>query len=135
MEEHEELKISKFSGGVNIQIRLNSLWIDSHNHSRSGLFSKWNCDLDRIWIELSGDLKESEYEQYKKSFDEHDSKICKTGCFDDDLIDEFKTITKESIKKRNEQYKILMEKELFLKRVEKHLGKGTSWDDEDKDDF
>lgn len=135
MEEQAEQKVSKFSGGVNIQIRLNSLWIDSHNHSRSGLFNKWNCDLDRIWIELGGDLPEKEYEEYLKKFDKHDKELSCSGCFDDNLADEFKVPDKNVLNKRNKQYKLLMDKELFLKRVEKHLGKGTSWDDEDEDDF
>ena len=37
--------------------------------------------------------------------------------------------------KRAEQYKILNEKELFLKRLENELGKGTTFDDGDEDDF
>jgi hypothetical protein len=135
MEEQEDIKISKFSGGINIQMRLNSLWIDAHNHSRSGLFSKWNGDLDRVWIELGGDLKDKEYQEYKDKFDVYDSNINNSGNFEDSLVDDFKPATKEQLIKRNNQYKLLIEKELFLKRVEKHLGKGTSWDDEDKDDF
>jgi hypothetical protein len=135
MEEQEEQKISKFSGGVNIQIRLNGLWIDSHAHSRSGLFYKWNSDLDRIWIELGGDLPDKEYPEYQNKFNEHDKKIADSGNFDDLITEEFCSVSKDKISKRNKQYKLLMEKELFLKRVEKHLGKGTSWDDEDTDDF
>lgn len=148
-QESEGQKVSKYNSGVNIQIRLDKLWSDSHNHCRSGLFKKWNSDLDCIWIELAGDIKykedikdskkeikkDFEYNKYKEIFDAFDIELIKHGNFEDEIPDGFQVISKEQIKKRSEQYKILMEKSLFLKRLEKKLGKGTKWDDEDEDDF
>lgn len=148
-QEGEGQKVSKYNSGVNIQIRLDKLWVDSHNHCRSGLFKRWNSDLDCIWIELAGDIKykedikdskkeikkDFEYTKYKEQFDKFDFELAKFGNFEDEIPDGFQCITKEQIKKRSEQYKILMEKSLFLKRLEKKLGKGTKWDDEDEDDF
>lgn len=146
---NNQQQVSKYNSGVAIQIRLNGLWVDSHNHSRSGLFKKWNADLDCIWVELAGDVKykektnvskevierDSEYNKYKKQFDDFDRKLLETGQFQDNQDDSFEPLTKEFISKRNQQYKILIEKSLFLKRLEKYLGKGSKWDDEDEDDF
>ena len=69
MEEDREQKISKFSSGVNILIRLDRLWMDCHNHSRAGFYYRWNTDLDRIWVELARDIDEKEYVAEKKKFD------------------------------------------------------------------
>jgi len=135
MEEVEEQKVSKFSSGVNILIRLDSLWKDVNNHSRLGLYSRWNADLDRIWCELARDLKETDYNNRKIEFDKFEKDIGQTGKFEDNATDGFKPLIPEQIKKRNEQYKLLMEKELFLRRLENYLGKGTTWSDEDEDDF
>ena len=144
MEEGEK-KTSKYSSGINILIRLDGLWKDANNHSRLGLFQKWNCDLDRIWCELARDLKDDDYKDkekdgkkilgYKSQFEEFDSKIAKDGKFEDNGSEGFQAITQEQIEKRNKHYKTLMEKDLFLRRLENSLGKGTTWDEGDEDDF
>ena len=143
-------KVSKYNSGVNIQIRLDKLWSDSHNHCRSGLFKRWNSDLDCIWLELAGDIKykdnlkddskketkkDIEYNKYKSEFDKFDESLLKFGQFEDNLIDGFQQVSSSQLKNRSQQYKRLIEKALFLKRLEKYLGKGTKWDDEDEDDF
>ena len=135
MSEEENQKKSKFSSGLNIIMRLDSLWKDSHNHSRSGEFQKWDSDLDRIWLELARDLTETNYEDKKKKFDEFTEKIKELGGFNDNPPSGFKEPSKEDIKKRAKVYSILMEKQLFLARLENFLGKGTTEDDDDEDDF
>jgi hypothetical protein len=150
MEESSD-KISKFSSGVNIIIRLDGLWKDVNNHARANFYEKWNQDLDRIWCELARDLKEEDYsdkiekstgkvisEGYKSKFDSFDTEIAGIGTnFNDNYSDNngFQPVPKEVIEKRNEHYKILMEKELFLRRLENKLGKGTTWNDDDEDGF
>jgi hypothetical protein len=145
MEENTELK-SKYNSGVNILIRLDALWKDANNHSRSGQYSKWNNDLDTIWSELARDLKEYDYQDIKKDgkvekkgyktlFEEFDSELAKTGAFEDDLGQSLNPLTKEQTERRQKQYRLLREKELFLRRLENHLGKGTAWEDEDGYDF
>lgn len=145
MEENQELK-SKYNSGVNILIRLDSLWKDANNHSRAGLYSKWNNDLDTIWSELARDLNEKEYQDskdedgkiikgYKSKFGDFDIELAKVGAFEDEIGNSFNPLTKEQIEKRQKQYRLLREKELFLRRLENHLGKGTAWEDEDGYDF
>jgi hypothetical protein len=136
--EEEQLK-SKFSSGINIIIRIDKLWQDTHKHSREGLFSAWNSDLDRIWLELARDLNPSdeegsEFQKKKKTYNEFDTKIAELGGFNDVITKGFELPSKESITNRNKVYGILMEKQLFLARLENELGKGTTHDEED-DDF
>jgi len=133
-EDEVEQQVSKYSSGVNIIIRLDALWKDVNNHARTGKFSLWNLDLDRIWCELARDLKEN-YEDKKKTFDIFDTKMVTIGNFTDKEPEGFKDVSPEDIKKRSQHYKILMEKELFLRRLENELGKGTTFDDGDEDDF
>jgi len=133
--EEGEAKVSKYNSGIAIILRLDSLWKDTHLHSRAGLFGKWNSDLDRIWCELSRDLSDKEYKTYEKDFGLFDKEIEDLGNFNDNIGNTFNKIPKEDIQKRNKQYKVLMRKELFLRRLENHLGKGTAWDEGDEDDF
>jgi hypothetical protein len=149
MEEGEQ-KTSRYNAGVAIQIRLDLIWKDANFHARHGEYSKWNMDLDRAWCELARDIKDNEYEDKtikdktgklikvlgnKSLFDSFDTRLGKLMPFKDDATDDFKKPTEEQKKKRNEQYRLLMEKELFLKRLENHLGKGTAFENEDEDDF
>ncbi len=146
MEEEHESHISKYNSGIAQLYRLDGLWKDVNNHSRMGLYAKWNEDLDRIWCELARDLPEKEkkteedkkvpsYDNAKNDFDAFDTKLMGQGNFQDTGKAGFVEITIEEKKKRNEQYKILMEKELFLRRLENKLGKGTAFSDEDEDNW
>lgn len=135
MAEEKEQKISKYNSGVSALIRLNDLWIDTHKHSRNGYFNSWNLDLDRIWCELAKNFEEKIYQEKKKLFDDFETKLKDSGKINDFKSDAFKEIPNEEIKKRGVHYKILMEKELFLRRLENELGLGTAWEDEDEDDF
>jgi len=137
MEESEsENKISKYSSGVNILIRLDGLWKQINLYATANSYEKWNSYLDRVWCELARDLKDGQsYKDKKEEFDEFDNKIAKAGKFDDKAPEGFKDITAEQINKRKIHYKCLMEKELFLRRLENELGKGTTWSDGDEDDF
>ena len=74
----------------------------------------------------------------KEKFEELDKAVFENG----DLIDNeesvsvgFQKPSSNLWKKRNDQYKALMAKDLFLRRLENHLGKGTAWDEEDEDGF
>lgn len=135
MAEDNEPQVSKHSSGISILIRVDGLWKDANNHSRSGLFDRWNRDLDAIWRELARDLNDNDYKSKKTDFDAFDTQLADSGMFKDTGSDDFKLPSKEDIKTRAKQYKILNDKELFLKRLENKLGKGTTWDDGEDDDF
>lgn len=137
----DEDKVQRYSSGLNIVIRLDSLWKDTHLHSRAGQYAKWNADLDRIWLELARDLNEgknsegeSEFSSREKEFNGYDDALGKLMPFDDSGEKGFTPPTAEMLSRRNKQYKVLMSKQLFLARLENELGKGTTYEDED-DDF
>jgi hypothetical protein len=134
----EEKKVSRYSSGINILMRINDLWKDTHSHSRQGNFAKWNADLDRVWLELARELKDSEeedsdYKEAKKKYDDFEKKLSDLGNFDDSGKSGFKDISKDDVTKRNNQYKVLMDKQIFLARLENEMGIGTSYDEEDED--
>lgn len=135
MAEDVEPLISKHSSGVSIIIRIDGLWKDANIHSCSGQYSKWNTKLDVIWRELARDILETDWETKEKAFDAFDAELVKEGAFKDTGSDTFEDITPDDATKRSKQYRILNKKELFLKRLENKLGKGTTFSDGDEDDF
>ncbi len=135
MAEGDEVLISKHSSGVSIIIRINGLWIDANIASCAGLYSKWNTKLDVIWRELARDILEDEYKAKKMAFDKFDGDLVKVGPFKDTGSDTFEDADTEDIKNRSKQYRILNDKELYLKRLENKLGKGTTFHDGEEDDF
>lgn len=134
-EDEEKQKISKYSSGINIILRLDSLWKDTHLHARIGQFEKWDTDLDRIWLELARDLEEKKYEKKKIKIKVFDDKIKELGGYYDKEPDSFEDIKKDVITKRAEVYKNLNDKQVFLARLENTLGKGTTEEDDDDDDM
>ena len=123
-EEGSPSKISKYNSGIAQIQRLDILWRDSHRHSRTGELIKWNWDLDRVWCELAGDLKED------------DPMIAEFNLFKTTIgnINNYmknKKITTDEYAKQ--LYTELMEKEILLRRLQNKLGKGTSFTDADED--
>lgn len=134
-EDDTSLHISKHSSGISIIIRIDGLWKDANIYSCSGLFSKWNTKLDVIWRELARDILSEDYKKTKEEFDKFDEQLVKTGPFKDTGSDSFDDVSKDDQTNRSKQYKILNDKELFLKRLENKLGKGTTFSDGEEDDF
>ena len=155
MEESEEKKISKFSSGINILQRIDFLWKNCANFKRAGRYSAWNEELDSVWLELARDLSPEEYYDldnakkiiydnqkdkkqtetrgYKTQYDNFEVEMEKLMPFQDSGVQGFKKPSETDIKRRNKQYKLLMEKQLFLARLENKVGKGTSWEEEEED--
>lgn len=140
----EENKVSKYSSGLNIITRLDELWRICEKFKREGRYSDWNDELDTIWLELSRDLDEDDYEDklnedktikekgFNSRFKEFDERLKEQLPFNDSNRS-FNKPSEDSIKKRNKQYLILMEKQLFLARLENKVGKGTSWGEHEDD--
>jgi hypothetical protein len=132
-------KISAYNSGIAQIKRLDELWVKTHRYAEGGLLSKYNWVLDRVWLELTGDLKieedeEDEEGKKKESQDKHDEKKfegfkAKIGQINKDFID--RTIKVEEYKRR--LYEMIMEKETFLRRLQQRLGKGTKLVDADED--
>jgi len=135
MEENQEQKISKYSSGVNILIRIDGLWKKSHLYAEGGRYLLWNTVLDIIWLELARDINKDEFDEKEKDFNNFENELKELMPFNDDKPSGFRDLSPEDIKKRNEIYKLLKNKQLFLARLENKLGKGTTFDEEDDDDF
>ncbi len=136
--EGNKQKISKFSSGLNIIMRLDTLWKRTHVNSSTGKYQAWNTDLDRMWLELARDLDKEdtdEFDKKKNEFDKYDEEIKKIGQIRDATGKGFKKNTETELEIRNKHYKKLMEKQLFIARLENQLGKGTTYDEGYDDDF
>jgi hypothetical protein len=143
--ENDENKVSKFSSGLNIIMRIDILWKNCQNYKRNGKYLDWNDELDTIWLELARDIKPEEYkdkkddkekvieEGYETLFNKFDVEIKQYLPFNDSLIG-FNKPSSDTFTRRNKQYEILMKKQLFLARLENSLNKGTTYEEED-DDF
>lgn len=99
-------KTSKYNSALAQLYRIDALWQDAHNHSRSGELIKWNWDLDRVWCELAADSQEKIEEM--------------------DAINE---LVKKSVGFPVSLYQILMKKEIFLRTLQNKQGKGTAYEE------
>ena len=128
-----ELKISSYnSAGDQIQ-RIGQLWRDANNHARQGDNSKWNMDLDAIWRELAGDLPNDSVQE--KAFDKFMEAITKLMPLTSATPPSFNKKDQNIYLKRSQEYQILHKKDVFLRRLQNVLGKGSSYRDEFEDDF
>jgi len=124
-------KISKINAAGLINLTLNNLWNDFYRHLSSATFSKANADLNCIWIELGGDVKDGDEDDVLYNGIELDlgnSTQLKKSNFGG-----FSTPTKEDLENFSKQYRILVRKGLFLKRLQNKQGKGTAYLEGDED--
>ncbi|MCK9371121.1 hypothetical protein M0R04_14510 [Candidatus Dojkabacteria bacterium] len=120
-----EQKTSKYQAGIAALIRLDFLWKDCNTHARAIQYARWNEDLDRVWMELEADAKEEE----KNKFKSIDDKIIELGLYSSPA-----KLQKSNPELYNKliftQKKTLMEKEVFIRRVQNRQGKGTAYMDD-----
>lgn len=104
-------KQSKFDSTIANLMRLDELWKNCHSHARAGELSKWNTDLDRVFCELSEDVKEPEYNKF----------------FD------FNKKISEAKNNSKEIYLLLLKKEIFLRQCQNKQGKGTGYKESEEE--
>ena len=117
------VNVSKYNSGIAQIYRIDNLWKDTHSHSRNGEMDKWNWDLDRVWVELAADLKTDD--KKVTAFNEINKTIA-------ELKEKLSNKKIEVAKYFSEIYQRLMEKELFLRRLQNDVGKGTAFDREEE---
>ena len=123
-------KISKINAAGLINVTLEQLWQSSFRNQRNGKHWSWNRDLDAIWTILGGDCKQGGEEE--KKFDEINIRIGNAGSLNH-IKSGFETIGTDDLKRMATQYKLLMEKSLFLRRLQNNQGKGTAYVEEEDD--
>lgn len=101
----KKINVSEFNEAAYQIARLNNLWTLCNTHSRKGNLIEYKWLLDRIWIELSADAKETDKKYY---------------------YDGIKVINNAIAKANNKDvlYNLLQRKEIFLKELQENVGKG-----------
>ncbi len=140
----EITKLSKINSASLINMRINNLWLNVNRYASSGQYRKWNSELDRIWCELVGDVKEikNKNKEENNNQDEEESDEKKFKRFNGKISEEIKKLkSKKGFSEYSKEdkdiminiYEAIQEKEIFLRRLMNKQGKGTayeeSWDD------
>ncbi len=107
----DDLKISKYNSAVSELTRIDFLFQAGNNWKSQGRYDKWNEKLDTIWMELAADGTKAHY----KKFDIYTRLIIR------------------NFSNKQRLYHILMKKQIFLKKLQNDLGKGTAYYDPDDD--
>ena len=130
-ENSEDKFTSMLNTGGLINLRLHDLWILVNKHRISGNYYSWNLTLDSLWSELVGDLEE--HDNQEKKYLLYNKLLHKHLPLYSGYQVGFNKIKKEDMEKIKYQYAILLAKEIFLRRLQNTLGKGTAWKDENAD--
>lgn len=128
-----EGKTSKYNSAVAQLKRMDSIFDAMHKEVRQGNFFQWNINLDRLWIELIGDLDDDNKEE--KALNEINKDIIKLHPLVSGSPSSFNKKPKDYYDKVGAQYQLLMKKEKLLRKLQNTLGKGTAWSDPFEDDF
>jgi hypothetical protein len=129
----DDYKLSSYNSAGNTIKRLDSLWEAAHKDVRVGNYLDWNILLDRIWLEVAGDLKEDADEN--KQMDKLNQEIVKLLPLASGNTHGFNERDKGDILKVSKQYLKLRKKEMLVKRMENKMGMGKAYVDEMEDDW
>ncbi len=128
--EEDESKTSKINSAGLINSTIERLWIECYTSMSVGDYIKWNTKLDAIWSILGGDCTKDETEDAEMS--KINLGIYEAGSLKAKVGEGFN-------KKQNPnnaiQYQLLLQKNLFLRRLQNSQGKGTAYATGDGDDF
>ncbi|KKM66094.1 hypothetical protein LCGC14_1484630 [marine sediment metagenome] len=133
----EITKLSKINSASLINMRINNLWMNVNKYASSGIFMKWNSELDRIWCELVGDVKPTKKKKKDDDKEKSDEEIFNK--FNEEISKEFinlktkKGFSEHSKDDKNTRLKIyqkIQKKEVFLRRLMNKQGKGTAYQEE-----
>ncbi len=122
---------SKINSGLLQVMRLDFLWKEASKFATLGLYKKWNDILDRVWCELAGDVKkEGEFKKFGELTIAYANTIKpmnkKVG---------FEDFSEEDLATMINQKQALINKEVFLRKLQNEQGKGTAYDDDEDEGF
>jgi hypothetical protein len=124
-------KVSKFHGAFSQLERMNKIWDNVNSSSIAGNFKNWNTHLDVLWMELGADCEEEGIEEL--SYLKFNLELKKLGVLKNNEIKGFKNSLDTQNENSESIRQLLRRKELFLRRLQNKLGKGTAWSDPDED--
>lgn len=105
---------SKYHSAKFILERINEVWKDARRSREQGDLTNWNWILDSAWLELCDDADE------KKD------------------VPKFLEFQAEVVANKEDKakfYQTLLQKEQFLRKLQKTQGKSNKYQDEDEDDI
>jgi len=132
-ETSSEYKMSSYNSAGNLIKRLDSLWETAHRDVRGGNYLDWNTVLDRLWLEVSGDLQMDAKEH--TMMDAINQEIIKLCPLTTGNTSGFNKKTKEFYERVSKQYLAIKKKERLIKFMEGKLGLGKAYVDEFEDDW
>ncbi len=136
MVEASEHKTSKYNSGLAQIYRIDELWKNAHKLRLAGRFMSWSSEMDGIWCELSRDLFQGDdFDEWDDKYQAIEKKLNDTGNFKDSKPNDFQGLDAKDIENRNKQYKLLIDKDILLRKLENHVGKGTDFENEYEDDM
>ena len=104
------------------------MWVDFFNDFRKGRYLSANNDLDCIWTILGGE-KNVEGGEEDEKYKEIEEKLKKTGTIGNGFIVKgFSGIDEAFVLKASKQKILLLEKAMFLRRLQNKQGKGTAYE-------
>lgn len=111
MANQTEFTPSQYNGAMQEVQRIHELYQKIHEYRRRGNLKSWNYELDALWEELGADKNVNT----------------------DDEAKFYKFHTEYAKYKNNTAmtYQILLRKELFLRRLQNRLGKGSRYQNKD----
>lgn len=131
--ESSNYKQSSYNSAGNTIKRLDTLWEAAHKDVRETNYLDWNILLDRLWLEVAGDLKEDSPEN--QAMEEFNKKIVKLLPLSIGNLHGFNKRSDAQAIKVSKQYLLLRKKERLVKFMENKLGLGKSYVDELEDDW
>lgn len=112
--------------------RLNMLWISCQTLSQNGNYDAWKWKLDAVWRELAADAREKD--GYGKDYSKWVTEGAKTkGKYINVLNELNEKLGKAAL--RDNKYKVLQEKEIFLRCLQDDVGKGSKKSSSEDDDI
>jgi hypothetical protein len=125
-------KLSKINSAGLINLTLENLFKEAYYYLVQGDFVKWNRKLDSIWCILGGDVEPNAEDE--KNFLKLEEQLYATGPLGKKTLG-FKKAGDDLKNSSAQQYLILRNKSLFLRRLQNKQGKGTAYYDSSDDDF
>lgn len=130
MEEYQEYepKKSKYNSAIALLYRLDSLWKQANYSATTNQLIRWNLVLDAVWREIAEDSNVKEKEE--KKFSSFNKDLVKAKFFEtNEKPQGFEDKKPKDKEKEAVHYQILNNKEIWLRKLQHKLGKGTVYED------
>ena len=123
----DNMRKPKFTTALGIVIAIRELQNKANEYACANNFIGWNLTLDAIWRELAEDEKVKD-EDFVRMREVND-KLVAAKFFETYKSYGFNKPPKEKMGDRSVHYQLLQEKEIFLRKLQHRIGKGSTYED------